>query len=354
MPFGTYIPGDRIRDFSVQGNFSQSYLAMDKNLNRHVAVKDLRNDRIDGDAFDSFIAEIRHLTSTKSNRIVKVLYAGTETDNEGHQIYRIVTEYYPNGTLQDTIDNARSNSLSLNFNKIIEILLYTCNAVENLHKAGVIHNDIKPSNILLDNALKPVLTDFGQAAIISEPFVNAPKTYYKNMSPECITHGVASTATDIYQIGLLIHRLVDNEKFDNDASSLLHSDRTGQLLFNAITNGTFPKRDELSIFAPAKLCEIADKCLTNNPLERYESIYDLRKALETVDAQEVTFNYVSNRITGTLNGKQIELAIDSANDRYKINTTKSGRKCNDHCQDGMTKLQARRFIGNTLAAVARR
>lgn len=353
MSFGTYVPGRKIKDFSIQGNFSHSYLAVDENLGRVVAVKDIINSRVNGNVFEAFINELRLLTSSNTNRIAKVLYAGMCTDSK--EKYRIVSEYYENGSLQEEIDAAEKSNATLHMSRALEIVLYTCKALENLHKASVIHNDIKPSNILLDGARLPVITDFGQSAFLTTPFVDAPQTYWKNVSPEYLSSGKISLHTDVYQVGILIFRLLCSKIFDDHANSLFAQDKTRVKFTTAITTGNFPDIRSIPIFVPSKLITIIKKCLLPNPLERYENIYDLKQNLESVVVYPVSFNFATGILSGEINGYPVEIhIINLENGNFDIKVKRGTTWQHKHKAKNATTTQARKHVAEVLDKLARR
>ncbi|MFV0349754.1 MAG: serine/threonine-protein kinase [Halodesulfovibrio sp.] len=351
MNFGTFILGRVESRFEEQGNFSDSYIATDLNLDKIVAVKDIDEDSVNGDAFTAFINEARLISKAKHTRICPILYAGQDATINNK--YRIVTKYFKNGSLQGTINNHQVNEKTLDISYILKILLYVCNALENLHSERIIHNDIKPSNILLDEAFKPVLTDFGQSRFLSAPIIPAPATYWKNMSPEYLTMGVASFQSDIYQLGLLAYRLLSPAGFDSQATTLIQADPTGNTLKQAIIDGTFPNRREIPIFVSRQLTNFIKKALETNLDNRYNCIYDLQQDLAKIAAYPVHFNQETQTLSGNLNSREIAILIDSTNGRYDIRTRKNDRAVNGLSTTNRTESQARSDIAKALESLAR-
>ena len=133
------------------GGMAAVYLADDVRLSRLVVLKSLISARSDEHAF---LREEARLMATFSHQNIATIY-GYETF---HSIPILVCEYLENGTLLDVLSDGYLKS-----SEVVEIVECICDALVYLHGRGIVHGDIKPSNIGFDSREIPKLLDFGLA-----------------------------------------------------------------------------------------------------------------------------------------------------------------------------------------------
>ena len=95
----------------------------------------------------------------------------------------------------------------------LALFLKICEAVQYAHANLVIHRDLKPQNILVNEVGEPKLLDFGIGKILNDPAGDASITLRRSFSldyasPEQIRGGVISTATDVYSLGLILFEML--------------------------------------------------------------------------------------------------------------------------------------------------
>ena len=177
---GKVIDGYKIEKVLGQGGMGTVYLAKDTTLDRDVALK-IMDTRLTGD--DTFLkrfqSEARALAKLQNPHIVSI-YALRET-----QIgLFIVMEYVDGGTLADRLEEKGALDLHTTMKMFKEIL----NALSHAHEAGIIHRDIKPGNIMVNQAGQVKVTDFGlakmqeQASAVTMTVGTGGTLFY--MSPE--------------------------------------------------------------------------------------------------------------------------------------------------------------------------
>lgn len=172
-----------------------------------------------------------------------------------------------------------------------QILVQLAAAVEVCHRAGVVHGDIKPSNVLLfptsDGAGKalaaefpfvPRLADFGLAVIANEPRCSRDSSLWRGtleyMSPEQVrgTSGARGVATDIYSLGIVLYELLVGVP-------PFHGPNVATTLARVLEDvPAFPAPQSRSF--PLDLQRICLKCLSKEPSERYSSAAELQADLK--------------------------------------------------------------------------
>ncbi|CAJ2653361.1 unnamed protein product [Trifolium pratense] len=150
------------------GSFGSVYKGSLPYFERLVAVKVLNLEA--RGAAKSFMAECNALGKMKHRNLVKILTCCSSIDYNGEDFKAIVFEFMPNGSLEMMLHNIEgSENHNLNFKQRIDIALDVAHAVDYLHndtEQPVVHCDIKPSNVLIDDDIVAHLGDFGLARLI--------------------------------------------------------------------------------------------------------------------------------------------------------------------------------------------
>ncbi len=236
------------------------YKAEDAVLGRRVALKTLHERYAEEDSFRSrFKQEARAMASLDHENVVRVY----DISQDG-EVPFIVAEYVGGGDVGGLLRRAPGGRLDVR--SVREIAGQLLRALAYAHRRGVIHRDVKPSNILLTEEGKVKVADFGIARIVEEeesagnPGEIIGSARY--MSPEQLRGDETTPRSDIYSVGILLyHCLTGRPPFSGDARSVarqqMHDDPT-------------PPRD-LKIAIPAELEAIILKALSKDPGDRYPS-----------------------------------------------------------------------------------
>jgi tRNA A-37 threonylcarbamoyl transferase component Bud32 len=184
------------------GGMSTVFLAKDEVLDRHVAVKVLKPELGETDIGARFRREGRTAAKLSHPNIVQVYDAG-EGEFEGRETSYIVMEYILGGDLKELID--KRDALS---GGDLTKLSGVAAGLAHAHERGVIHRDIKPHNILLDENGRPKLADFGIARAFDATTATRTGSYLGTAlysSPEQLQGHKITPKSDVYSLGVTLY-----------------------------------------------------------------------------------------------------------------------------------------------------
>ena len=248
-----------------QGGAGVVYLGRDRYIKRYVAIKMSLPDS--DKSRERFFQEAQSAGRLNHPNIVAIYDADVYKD-----FCYLTLEYVDGSTLKKS---CHKDSL-LPLKRVVEITLDACNGLDYAHKRGVIHKDIKPSNIIIDGSEgRAKITDFGIAQITgktAEMGVFGTPSY---MSPEQAEDGVVGPETDIFSLGCVLYELLTGQKAfsGNNHFSIMYK------IINDEPESILKIRPEL----PEILDRIIRKALAKDIAERYQTCMafadDLRVAL---------------------------------------------------------------------------
>jgi eukaryotic-like serine/threonine-protein kinase len=199
--------GDRfvlVREIGTGGK-SRVFLGRDEVLDRPVAVKIVEPDPDDPEVGLRFQREGRSAARLSHPNIVRVFDAG-EDELYGRAVSYIVTEYVPGGDFEDLID--RNGPLPETM--LLRIGAAVASGLAHAHEHGIIHGDVKPRNVLMDERGSPKLGDIGIASALDRTTSHYRGGSYLGtvsyFSPEQLRGEKVSPKTDIYSFGVTLYR----------------------------------------------------------------------------------------------------------------------------------------------------
>ncbi|MCA9996269.1 MAG: serine/threonine protein kinase, partial [Anaerolineales bacterium] len=199
-----------IEAFIASGGMAEVYLARDVDLDRPVALKIMRLELARQEGFIArFQREARTIARLQHPNIVQIYSTGTTPNGQPY----LAMQYVAGGTLQAQLERMTAQGQRLQPTAALQMMQQVAEALATAHAAGIIHRDLKPSNILLDSTYRPIVTDFGIAAVdtattrLTQTGIVMGTPFY--MSPEQIQgQGNVNGRSDIYTLGVILYELL--------------------------------------------------------------------------------------------------------------------------------------------------
>ena len=244
------------------GAFGTVWKAKDTQLDRTVALKIPRKGQLSPEEAEKFVREARAAAQLQHPGIVSVYEVG----REGETLY-IVSEFVEGLSLADWLTGQRPN-----YRESAELCVKIADALHHAHEHGVIHRNLKPSNVMLDRAGEPHVMDFGLAkreageiTMTVEGQVLGTPAY---MSPEQAKGEghAADRRSNVYSLGVILFELVAGERpFRGNVRMLL--------VQVAADEPPSPRKFDGRI--PRNLETICLKCMEKDPARRYATAQEL-------------------------------------------------------------------------------
>ncbi|MFF3572643.1 protein kinase [Nocardia jiangxiensis] len=240
-----------------RGGFGVVYRCREFALDRTVAVKVLTSiSEYGGENLDRFLREQRAMAKLPSHpNIVQIHQVGSTADGRPY----LVMPYHSRGSLQNLI--RREGPLPLP--DVLRIAVKLAGALETVHRAGILHRDIKPGNVLITEYGEPQLTDFGIARIeggfqTTTGVVTGSPAF---TAPEVLRKGTPSVASDIYGLGATLFCMLTGHA--------AYERRTGEKLvaqFLRVTDEPLPNLRPEGI--PDDVCDLIEQSMAADPRTR--------------------------------------------------------------------------------------
>jgi predicted Ser/Thr protein kinase len=264
--------GTRLGKYEIQaeighGGMATVYRAYQESLNRHVAVKVLAGQLAHDDDFrQRFEREAKAVAQLNHPNILPVYDYGEDPQRD---VVYFVSQLVEGGTL------SRRMGQPLPVEQAVRIASGVAQALDYAHRHGIIHRDVKPSNILLTEDGRPLLTDFGIARIVQATRLTRTGTSLgtpEYMSPEQAKGEPLDPRADIYSLAIVLYEmLIGRPPFQAGTDvAVLH-----QQVYEPP-----PPPRQLRPDIPRRLGKVILKALAKDPVRRYPTAGALAQALE--------------------------------------------------------------------------
>jgi hypothetical protein len=261
---GRYVLQDQI----AAGGMGTVWRARDEVLGRFVAVKVL-HDRLakDPDTLERFRLEAVAAARLSHPAVVRVFDTGIDDG-----VCFIVMELFEGRTLEDML--AREGALDPA--RAVRIVRHVLDALAHAHREGVVHRDVKPGNILVDDSLVKVM-DFGIAKAAFADDLSTTGNLLGTVSylaPEQVEGGPADARTDLYSVGVVLYEaLTGRPPFRGDSHVATAAMR--------LSTDPVPPR-ALRAGIPREIDEAVMRALRRHPDDRFQSAEEMRSALDRI------------------------------------------------------------------------
>lgn len=239
----------RVRARIARGGMATVYVATDLRLERRVAIKVMHGHLSDDAVFQSrFIQEARAAARLADPHVVNVFDQG----QDGEMAY-LVMEYLPGITLRELLREQRRLSIP----QTITIMDAILSGLSAAHRAGIVHRDVKPENVLLAEDGRIKIGDFGLARATTANTASGQMLMgtIAYLAPELVTRGTADARSDIYSLGILLYEMLVGEQpyRGEQPMQIAYQHATESVPRPSAKNAGVPEQlDELVLWATAK------------------------------------------------------------------------------------------------------
>jgi eukaryotic-like serine/threonine-protein kinase len=250
------------------GGMADVYLARDQLLGRQVAVKLLHHRFAEDQEFvERFRREASSAAGLSHPNVVAIFDRG-----EWDGTYYIAMEYLPGRSLKTVVrERGPLDPLSA-----IDIVAQILHAARFAHGRGVIHRDLKPHNVILDEEGRAKVTDFGiaRAGASDMTLTGSIMGTAQYLSPEQAQGQAVSAASDLYAVGIVLYELLTGTvPFDGETAVTIALKQV---------SATPPPPSALNPAVPAELDAVVARALAKDPAERFADADEFLGALEYV------------------------------------------------------------------------
>lgn len=262
-----------------QGAMGVVYRALDPTLNREVALKVLRKrgDTKNAEVIARFKREMTALTALQHPNIVKI-YDVDEIDGQLCYAMELLSAHSLASLLKD--NGAFPSEL------VVPILDQLLDALDHIHEQGLLHRDVKPANIMLEDSGRSVLMDFGLvrhtrrsggSMVLTGAGVVIGTPRY--LGPEILRGKEADARSDLWALGVVAYELLAGEHpFEAETANVTQ-------LLAAIINADPVPLDERRPDLPPSLLRWVERCMQKEPALRFADAKEARAAMHEVTEQ---------------------------------------------------------------------
>lgn len=273
-----------------KGGMGSVYKVKDNKLNRYLAVKVLQSSLANEKAaLKRFEQEAEAAMGLEHPNLGTTYGHGTTESGEPY----IVLDYYEGSSLSDLVEKQGT----LSTERCLNLLIQICDGLSHAHKQGVVHRDLKPTNIIISNtengAEVPRIVDFGIAKVLpkeNRETHNLTETGEvfgspNYMSPEQCLGFMLDSRSDVYSIGCLIYEMLTGEPPFAGSNPI-------QVVVKHINEEVKPFSEGIRSSKAIKSLEsIALRCLEKDQINRYQTVDELKADLNLVKEGKAPSKY---------------------------------------------------------------
>src|SRR5262245_60816419 len=272
------VPGYEPRRFLGAGAYGEVWVAIDRTTGRQVAIKFyLHRGGLDWSLLSHEVEKLVFLSADRY--VVQLLDVGWDAEPPYY-----VMEYVENGSLEERLQEQGrlpAGEATALFREMAVGLMHS-------HGKGVLHCDLKPANILLDQDGKPRLADFGQSRLSHEQTPALGTLFY--MAPEqAHAQAVPDARWDVYALGAIFYAMLTgspphrHEKSVTEIESAPHLEGRLEKYRRLIEQAPPPAEHRKVRGVDKRLAAIIDRCLAADPRERFPTVQAVLGALDARD-----------------------------------------------------------------------
>src|SRR5687767_4808349 len=251
------------------GGMANVYLATDQELGRRVAIKILNERHANDEQFvERFRREAKNAAGLSHPNVVSVYDRG-----EAEGTYYIAMEYVEGRTLKDLILSRGPSPIPIAIDYTRQVL----SALRFAHRAGIVHRDIKPHNVIVDREGRVKVADFGIARAGTSQMTEAGSIIgtAQYLSPEQARGAPVDQTSDLYSVGIVLYELLTG-------SVPFNGDTPVEIAMKHLSQTPQPP-SALRADVPEDLDYVVLRALAKDPSERYGSAEEMEAEVARVE-----------------------------------------------------------------------
>jgi len=268
------VPGYNLQKFLGSGAYGEVWSAIDRKTGRRVAIK-FYTRRSSSDV-QLLAAEVQKLVVLAADRyVVQLLDVGWDADPPYY-----VMDLIEHGSLEQRLRGSQGMPVT----EAVELFTEIATGMMHLHGKGILHCDLKPGNVLLDQDGKPRVADFGQSRLSTDETPALGTLYY--MAPEqADLEALPDAKWDVYGLGALLFSMLTGKPPYQSASLTSKIESSIDIIARlteyrkSILNAPVPSEHRSVPGVDRALADIIDRCIAANPAKRFDSIQSVLFAL---------------------------------------------------------------------------
>ena len=268
------VPGFLLQRFIGSGAYGEVWAGIDRNTGRKVAIKFYAHRRgVDFSLLNREVEKLRFLSADRY--VVQLLQVGWNSEPPYY-----VMEYIEHGSLDDLLLSHGTFTIP----EAVEMFREIAVGLAHAHGKGILHCDLKPANILLDQDHRPRLADFGQSRLSHEQKPALGTLFY--MAPEqADLEAVPDVRWDVYALGAILYTMLVGAPPHRNDTTVSQIDAAGDLserllrYRHAIRAAPPPSEHRRLPGMDRALADIIDRLLAVNPTDRFANVQEVLDGL---------------------------------------------------------------------------